>query len=70
MCGGGKTVTQTVAADPAPVNVTDAGGSQSAARTAAKKEKQRRGLTSNMLSQDRSILSSAMGDSSTKNVLG
>lgn len=70
MCGGGGSVT-TPAADPAPVHVSEVGGSQSAARTAAKKEKQRRGINSNMLSQDRSLLSSAMGDNTgVKNVLG
>lgn len=37
----------------------------------SEKEKQRRGINSNMLSQDRSLLSSAMGDNTgVKNVLG
>lgn len=70
MCGGGHSASYTPAADPTPVNVTEAGGSQSAARTAAKKEKNRRGISSNMLSNDRSILSGAMDDNATKNVLG
>lgn len=70
MCGGGHSASYTPAADPMPVNVTEAGGSQSAARTAAKKEKTRRGISSNMLSSDRSILSGAMDDNATKNVLG
>jgi len=71
MCGGGsRTITQTVAADPAPVNVTEVGSSQSAAQTAAKKEKNRRGISSNMLSNDRSILSGAADNNGVKNVLG
>lgn len=71
MCGGSKNVSTTVAADPAPVNVTEAGGSQSAARTEYKKQKQRRGIGENMLSVDRSILSGALGqDNTVRNSLG
>ena len=59
MCGGGKRVQSQPAPDPAPVNVNETGG-QSAARIERKKQKQRRDINSNVLSTDRSVLSSAL----------
>ena len=71
MCGGGGHTTTVAAADPAPVNVTNAGDSQSAARIESKKAKQRRGISGNTLSTDRSILSGALSqDNLVRNYLG